>query len=219
VLDAVPADLVVDGVNLRDAIRSGWEKPGATPASRWAAFKGTVTGAIGRAAAKGSGVSRGTRAYLEKLIPSVVFTYTYPRLDIEVSKTMNHLLKAPFCIHPKTGRVCVPIDPEKVDAFDPTAVPTVAQLTEEATLHSRAAAAGVGAGAAAGAGAGAMDEDGGSSSTGAGSGAAAIGDLWRHTSLEPYLKIFESFVQGCEAEVARKRKDDNDRTAAAFGDF
>jgi DNA primase small subunit len=210
VLDAVPADLVVDGVNLRDAIRAGWEKAGATPSSRWAAFKGTVNGAIGRAAAKGSGVSRGTRAYLEKLVPSVVFTYTYPRLDIEVSKTMNHLLKAPFCIHPKTGRVCVPIDPEKVDAFDPTAVPTVAQLTEEATLHSRAAAAGAGAGA--------MEED-GASSAGAGAGAAAVGDLGRHTSLEPYLKIFESFVQGCEAEVARKRKEDNDRTAAAFGDF
>ncbi len=29
------------------------------------------------------------------------------------------------------GRVCVPIDPFKVEHFDPMAVPTISQLTEE----------------------------------------------------------------------------------------
>ena len=61
----------------------------------------------------------------------VVFVYCYPRLDVEVSKHMNHLLKAPFCVHPKTGRVCVPIDPATCETFDAFAVPTVAQLLNQ----------------------------------------------------------------------------------------
>ncbi len=38
----------------------------------------------------------------------VLFTFAYPRLDMEVSKKMNHLLKAPFCVHPKTGKASLP---------------------------------------------------------------------------------------------------------------
>ena len=47
------------------------------------------------------------------------------RLDIAVSRHLNHLLKAPFAIHPKTGRVCTPMDISKVEDFDPTVVPTI----------------------------------------------------------------------------------------------
>lgn len=68
---------------------------------------------------------------MEKAVRDVVFAYSYPRLDIEVSKKMNHLLKAPFCVHPKTGKVCVPIDPKQAWAFDPDNVCTVGQLLNE----------------------------------------------------------------------------------------
>lgn len=64
-------------------------------------------------------------------LKDVVLQYTYPRLDINVSKQMNHLLKSPFVVHPKTGRVCVPIDPDRLDDFNPTEVPTVGSLAEE----------------------------------------------------------------------------------------
>ena len=61
----------------------------------------------------------------------VVFTFVYPRLDIHVSKGLNHLLKSPFSVHPKTGRVCVPVLVENVDIFDPTTVPLVSELVAE----------------------------------------------------------------------------------------
>ncbi|PIA37235.1 hypothetical protein AQUCO_03000075v1 [Aquilegia coerulea] len=68
---------------------------------------------------------------LRRCCEEIVFSYAYPRLDLEVSKHMNHLLKAPFCVHPKTGRVCVPIDPDRCEEFDPTTVPTLSTLLEE----------------------------------------------------------------------------------------
>ncbi|PON45231.1 DNA primase, small subunit/archaeal [Parasponia andersonii] len=71
---------------------------------------------------------------LRRCIEEIVFSYTYPRLDMEVSKHMNHLLKAPFCVHPKTGRVCVPIDPNQCEDFDPTTVPTLSKLLEELNM-------------------------------------------------------------------------------------
>jgi DNA primase small subunit len=73
---------------------------------------------------------------MEKSLKDIVFAYTYPRLDIEVSKKMNHLLKAPFCVHPKTGKVCVPIDPARAWEFDPDGVCTVGQLLNELNATS-----------------------------------------------------------------------------------
>jgi len=73
-------------------------------------------------------------------IEDIMIEYTYPRLDINVSKQMNHLLKAPFCVHPKTGRVCVPImNLEQPELFEPGKAPLLADLvagkTDEMTKY------------------------------------------------------------------------------------
>jgi len=92
----------------------------ATSSERWAALLKPTTGMNDLALAK-----------FRQAIEDIVLQYTYPRIDTEVSKHLNHLLKAPFCIHPGTGRVCVPLLPEQVENFVPEEVPTVGQLLVE----------------------------------------------------------------------------------------
>lgn len=65
-------------------------------------------------------------------LEDIVLQYTYPRIDSEVSKRQNHLLKAPFVVHPSTGRICVPLELEQIQSFDPqTSAPTVEQVLQE----------------------------------------------------------------------------------------
>lgn len=52
----------------------------------------------------------------------------YPRLDANVTKSLNHLLKLPFCVHPKTDKVCVPFDYDMIDTFDPFKSPKLSDL-------------------------------------------------------------------------------------------
>lgn len=100
-------------------------KPGATSVEIWKQFE--VVGEARLRSAGGHKAQKEAKLFLR----GIVIQYTYPRLDINVSKQMNHLLKSPFVVHPKTGRVCVPIDPAKAESFDPAEVPTIGRLVEE----------------------------------------------------------------------------------------
>jgi len=115
---------------------------------------------------------------------------------------MNHLLKSPFVVHPKTGRVCVPIEPSKCDDFDPFAVPTIAELCQEAA--AAADKAGAAAGAATGGG-------------GSGSDAPRVHPTGA-TSLQPFLDGYErTFLKPMEraAKAAMRRMADS--KAAVMG--
>jgi DNA primase small subunit len=67
-----------------------------------------------------------TRYYLEE----VKLHHCFPRLDTNVTRGMNHLLKLPFCIHPKTGNVCVPLDIERIDKFQLDQVPNIKEIKD-----------------------------------------------------------------------------------------
>ena len=64
-------------------------------------------------------------------LEALVFAYLYPRLDAHVSNNINHLLKSPFCVHPKTGNICVPFDPNKYEQFQLAKVPTLTTVINE----------------------------------------------------------------------------------------
>lgn len=68
---------------------------------------------------------------LKYIIEEIQIALMYPRLDINVTKGINHLLKSPFVIHPATGKVCVPFSVQAVSKFDPNTVPTINQLLED----------------------------------------------------------------------------------------
>ncbi|EPE26046.1 Prim-pol [Glarea lozoyensis ATCC 20868] len=105
---------------LNDALRKKWSSsPGRASTAKWAD--------IDALAKSGTSKNLDSKALLEAK-QDILLEYTYPRLDIEVSKHLNHLLKSPFVVHPGTGRVCVPINPKKLREFDPLDVPTVTEL-------------------------------------------------------------------------------------------
>jgi len=165
---------------LAAALRKKWESAPERPsASKWADIDVLAAQGAGSAALDGKA--------LKEAKQDIILEYTYPRLDAEVSKKLNHLLKSPFCVHPGTGRVCVPIDVRKVEEFDPLAVPTVTDLLGEIDAWD---------------GSHSSEEDDAEN-------AKKLQD-WEKTSLKPYVELFRAFVSGLlkdERVVKREREE------------
>ncbi|KAI0355832.1 prim-pol domain-containing protein [Trametes cingulata] len=165
---------------IASALREKWqEEPGRSSEEKWQDLEDAIAE---RARAKSAGRGAASHAQLVAAKEDIVLQYTYPRLDAEVSKHRNHLLKAPFCVHPKTGRVCVPVDPRTVDKFDPRRVPTVGGLLREL---DELPAAGENEGKA---------EKGGEHHAD-----------WERTSLKQYVDLLDKHVMGL-LEETRKTK-------------
>lgn len=140
---------------------------------RWNTIQSEISKAINK-----SDFKKGIKP---NLVTEIILQLVYPRLDIHVTKGLNHLLKSPFCIHPKTGRVCVCFDPRKADAFDPMAVPNLSQLVEEINQFD----------------AGKTDEE------------RAVAE-YKKTSMKEAVIVFESFLAGLSKENASRRQESSD---------
>ena len=164
---------------LNEALRKKWDAaPGRTSLNKWAD--------IDALASAGASGTLDPKALRDAKI-DILLEYTYPRLDAEVSKKLNHLLKSPFCVHPGTGRICVPIDTRLLDEFDPLAVPTVLELLEEIET---------------------WDEE----HKGEKSESEKKVTGWEKTSLRPYVEYFRGFVASLlrDEKVVKREREDGD---------
>jgi DNA primase small subunit len=120
---------------LRKEIYEQWvQDSDLTGAQRWQQLRDAASISLSGDKQVNAKRKRVNYAELEGWRVDLVLKHCYPRLDANVSKAQNHLLKSPFCVHPKTGRVCVPIDPRCADDFDPFHVPTVRSLCAQVPL-------------------------------------------------------------------------------------
>ncbi len=67
----------------------------------------------------------------ELCLKEIKLNIMYPRLDINVSKHINHLLKSPFCVHPKTGLISVPLSEDDIVNFRLEDIPNITDSIDE----------------------------------------------------------------------------------------
>ncbi|OCF43863.1 DNA primase small subunit [Kwoniella heveanensis CBS 569] len=157
-LSLLPGDRDVIG-----PLKSNWQsEPGRSSAEKW----GDLMSAVRKLKKNQFPLFR----KYERAMEDVILQYTYPRIDAEVSKHRNHLLKAPFCVHPGTGRVCVPVNPDLVEQFDPDTVPTVGELLNQ------------------------LDKIQVEGTNGESVGSQRKVEDYDQTSLKPYVEMFEKHV-------------------------
>ncbi|CAM9768940.1 unnamed protein product [Pylaiella littoralis] len=178
--------------DVRETLHGRWKIGETSPEEKWA----ELNDELDKRFRKQQGNGKRAKAVDKSSTPEqwrfeVVLEHTYPRLDVNVSKGRNHLLKSPFAVHPKTGRVCVPIDPAKVREFDPFVVPTLGHLQRQIDQY---------------------DKDHGEEAKNVSSS--------DKTDMKGYAKRFEdTFLKGLYKGIRAKKRDRAERVAAVTTAF
>ncbi|CAH6718148.1 DNA primase small subunit [[Candida] jaroonii] len=134
----------------------------------------------------------------------IIFYYLYPRLDVEVSRQLIHLLKSPFCIHPSTGNICVPFDldynlsdnrDDDGYGFNPMHAPNLITIQNELELYDSRN----------------VDRASSQPSTDDENEAPTTKVLdFEKTSLKPYVNYFAKFVNDLVKDELKSQKRDRD---------
>lgn len=72
----------------------------------------------------------------ESCLNEFMMIILYPRLDGNVTRQFNHLLKAPFCVHPETGYISVPLSIELMEKFSLDKIPKVDYLLYDENINA-----------------------------------------------------------------------------------
>ncbi|CCH41489.1 DNA primase small subunit [Wickerhamomyces ciferrii] len=166
--------------NLNDALRKLWSSsPGRSSIQKWKDIDET---------SKKIATKTFNYRTIVEAKQDIILETMYPRLDVEVTRQMIHLLKSPFCIHPSTGNVCVPFDASQ--GFDPTNSPNLRQIQHEINKWEIEHQG--------------IPQD------------KKLHD-WDKTSLKPSVDLFAKFVQGViKSERSAKRERDDDEEDLEF---
>ena len=66
----------------------------------------------------------------EHVVRAVVMMCTFPRIDKDITTTMQHLIRCPFTVNGRGGRVCVPIRYQDALEFAPELAPTASTIKD-----------------------------------------------------------------------------------------
>lgn len=171
-LDLLPTNQSNGDLEIISRLRTKWEKdPTRRSLEKW----GDIMNEMNK-------IKKERQNVWKPHLEDIILQYTYPRIDSEVSKKMNHLLKSPFVVHPSTGNVCIPLNVEMIQDFDPLKdCPTVGMVLREFNKNSN------------------KGEE------------IRKGMEWEKTSLKPYVEILDRYCAGIIKETRAAKKGELNR--------
>ncbi|CAI2348363.1 unnamed protein product [Caenorhabditis sp. 36 PRJEB53466] len=105
----------------------------------------------------------------------------YPRLDVNVTTGTNHLLKSPFCVHPGTGNIAVPLDVNTIAQFDVKTCPRIDHVIAELEARNE------------------LKKEENEENEEAEESKNRKYLAYRHGILAPYVENFEKFIKACHS--------------------